>query len=145
MSPKASRSQMAPPKRFQVTDHTGWTHIVKGNQNRIKALHTVPMRCEPAEFADGLTFDMVLEQHKKCMRRWRESECLNALERIISGQVLTSENLRITRCICLGLGSLTRNDECGERSRYQLTTLISVLEILGTRICEPPHFWKTKG
>lgn len=140
MSPKASRSQIAQPKRFQVTDITGWTHIVKGSKNRGKALHTLPMRFEPAEFPDGLTFDMVLEQHQKCMRRWQESDCLNALERIISGQVLTSENLRITRCICLGLGSLTRNDGCGERSRYQLTTLISVLEILSRRIGELPHY-----
>lgn len=104
--------------------------MIKGSRNQHHQ-HLLPTSLQPTEVEEGLTLEKVVEIHDKCLRRWRESDCLTNLERILKKEVLTSKNLLITRCVCLGLGSLTKLFGDRSKSWYELATLISVLEILG--------------
>ena len=142
MSHGKSRPKHTQQKRFQVTDTTGWTHIIKGSRSQSNQQHLLSTSLQPTEISEGLTLEKVLEKHETCTRRWRESDCLKEVERILHEEVLTSNKVIITRCVCLGLGSLTRAYGETANSWYELATLISVLEILGKGIHEFSHCGK---
>ena len=130
MSPKKNPKPNPQPKRIQVTDPSGWTHIIKGSKSQRNQLHIKPMaHLKPKEIDPALTVEKLHELLGRFTREWEESECCEKVQALLEQQVMTSENVNITRCVCLGLGSLAGIDGA-KASWYELVALISILNIL---------------
>ena len=131
--PNAMTRRKKPPpqrKRQQVTDSSGWTHVIKGPPG-ITDPSTTNKRLDHGKRTET---KYILETYLDRFRThytpiWRESDCFKNLSRIFEQNILPTSNIPITQCICLGLGSLTAGSE---NSSYELAALISMLEILGT-------------
>ena len=123
------------PKRLQVTATDGWTHILKGSKNYKNRQHLLveshlrPL--QPSEVPEGLNLETVRERYKTYGRLWKGSECYKSLKSILHRDLLDAEQVKVTQCICLGLGSFT-GGKTWKASWYQLVALVSILEILGT-------------
>lgn len=135
-SPPASQNPPYPksilPKRIQVTDPSGWTHIIRGSKAQKKQSYIKPMaHLKPQEVDANMTS---LEQASTRLRGyacdWEKSECREKMQRIMEEDVLMSDKVNISSCVCLGLGSLTGVNG-SKSSWYELVTLIWILEILG--------------
>ena len=126
-----TRRKKPPPQRKiqQVTDSSGWTHVVKGPPGIINP-ETTGIRLEYQKSTETrYTLETYLDKFRKHYAPiWRESTCFKSLARMIEQAILPAENIIITQCICLGLGSMTAGSE---NSSHQLAALISILEILG--------------
>lgn len=130
-----TRKKKKPPpqqKRHQITDSSGWTHIIRGPTSSMSSPSSLMLL--PTE---KLETSYTVEQYalnfwSKYSPHWRESSCFESLTRFFEYGFIDSSRVAITKCVCLGLGSLT----VGQRSSsYQLAALISMLEILGMYSC----------
>lgn len=143
LHPKNRKSNL--PKRIKVTDPSGWTHIIRGSKAQKKQSYIKPMsHLKPQEVAANMT-----SVEKACMRLkgfasdWQKSECREKMEEMMEEDVLMSDKVNISNCVCLGLGSLTGVNG-SKSSWYELVTLIWILEILGmfrymhTNLSPPP-------
>ncbi|KAL9138085.1 MAG: hypothetical protein Q9175_000695 [Cornicularia normoerica] len=128
-----TRRKKPPPQRKlqQITDPSGWTHVIRGPPGIINP-RTTDIRLEHGETTDTkYTLETYLDRFRKhYLPTWRESNCFKNLSRILDRDILPAENILITQCICLGLGSMTAGSES---SSYELAALISILEILGRK------------
>lgn len=142
LQPKNKKSKL--PKRIRVTDPSGWTHIIRGSKAQKKQSYIKPMaHLKPREVAANMT-----TVEKACMRLkgyagdWEKSECREKMEEMMEEDVLMSDKVNISNCVCLGLGSLTGVNG-SKSSWYELVTLIWILEILGmytyTYTARSPH------
>lgn len=135
--PHTSRKKLrGPKKRLEFTDDSGWTHITKGTLKQKHALQYAPSstcheNLSPTAIARGLTIRDVSTFFEKHMRIWKDSSCLQRLRVIFQNSILAS-NIRITNCVCLGLGSFT-GGKFLETSFFELAALVSILEILGKK------------
>ncbi|KAL9640114.1 MAG: hypothetical protein Q9164_000501 [Protoblastenia rupestris] len=116
-------------KRLQITDSSGWTHVITGPK-QIPLESDLVCRLQILDLDSEVPIAKIAEKQDKYNGIWRESECCTQLLHILEQDVLTRKSLLITRCICLGLGSFTSGRES---SKYQLATLIWMLEILHTK------------
>lgn len=138
LPPKNQKSKV--PKRIKVTDPSGWTHIIKGSKAQKKQLYIKPMAMAAADAAAHLKPQEVAANmtsvEKACMRLkgfasdWEKSECRKKMEEMMEKEVLISDKVNISNCVCLGLGSLTGVNG-SKSSWYELVTLIWILDILG--------------
>ena len=141
--PHASRKKnQGPKKRLQITDDSGWTHVTKGTAKQKRQQTSTNWSylhkgLRPTEIPRGLSLQEVVESFSRYTKTWRESLCLKNLETLLKDQVLVSD-IRVTNCVCLGLGSLTGGYDT-ENSFYELAALVSILEILGQHVTG--HFW----
>lgn len=118
------------PKRIQVTDQSGWTHIIKGSRSQRNQLHIQPVDIlKPQNPDPAMTLEKASQSLARYTREWQQSKSYTQTQTILEEGVLTAENVRITNCVCLGLGSLTGTDAF-KASWYQLATLNSILETL---------------
>ena len=127
-----TRRKKAPPQRKirQITDSSGWTHVIKGPPGIINPQTTGAHLDYGKSTEPEYTPETYLDRFRKHYAPiWRESDCFRRLSRIFEQDILPAENTPLTRCICLGLGSMTGGSES---SSYELAALISILEILGT-------------
>ena len=135
--PHTSRKKLGGPrKRLEVTDESGWTHVTKGTLKQKHALQYAPSstgheNLSPTAIPRGLTIHDVSASFEKHMRIWKDSSCLQKLRAIFQNSVLAS-NIKITNCVCLGLGSFT-GGKFPETSFFELAALASILEILGEK------------
>lgn len=111
-----------------MTDISGWTHVVKGIKGNKP--HVNPMELKPTEIPNGMTIPKLLDRFYQCQEAWTASDCWVKLKRIVENRILPAKGVQITRCVCLGLGSLSGVGR-RETSLYQLAALLSVLDILG--------------
>ena len=135
--PHTSRKKhQGPRKRLEVTDESGWTHVTKGNLKQKQALQCAPSstsheNLSPTAIPRGLNVKDVSASFEKHMKIWNDSSCLQTLRDIFQNSILAS-NIRITSCVCLGLGSFTGGN-FPETSFFELAALVSFLEILGEK------------
>lgn len=126
-----TRRKKPPPqsKTQRITDSSGWTHVVKGPRGIIDPKTTGRRLEHGKQVGTTHTLETYLDRFRKHFTPiWRESDCFRSLFRIFEQEILPADNLLITQCVCLGLGSMTAGSES---SSYQLAALISLLEILG--------------
>lgn len=83
---------------------------------------------KPTEIDPELTEESLYGLFAMFTRDWEESECFEGVKTLLE-QAMTSDNVNITSCVCLGLGSLAGIDR-GDAPWYELVTLITILEIL---------------
>lgn len=131
MSRKKHKKQNEQQKRLQVTDTSGWTHIIRGSRIQNHQRHiSVHETGKPIEAPRHLTIDKVGKKFDRYCQNWKESESFKNFQLILEGDVLASEKVSITRCVCLGLGSLTSEDG-REAPMYELAFLFTTLDMLG--------------
>lgn len=82
----------------------------------------------PTEIDPELTAESLNDLLARFTQDWEESECFAGVKTLFE-QAMTSDNVKITSCVCLGLGSLTDIDRV-DAPWYELVTLIAILEIL---------------
>ncbi|KAL2375514.1 hypothetical protein RJZ90_008046, partial [Blastomyces dermatitidis] len=127
------------PRRVQVHDEEGWTHITTTNRtasNKLCVLSPIKDLLDPAESPDGLTFQKLKKQfewHKRC---WEESQSWQALKAALDNELLTGPASKVDNCVCVGLGSpsgFLRGGWVDRRavSLYQLAALVTMLEYFG--------------
>ena len=131
MSRKKQKKQDAQQKRIQVTDDAGWTHVMKGSRGQRQRRHiSFPENGKPMEALTDLTVDKISDKFHRYCKKWKGSECFQNFQLILENNVLASEKVNLTRCVCLGLGSLT-SEKASAASMYQFAFLSTTLEILG--------------
>lgn len=131
MSSKKDKKSNPQPKRIHVTDPSGWTHIIKGSKSQRNQLQIKPMaHLKPKEIDPAQTVERLHKSLGRFTQEWEESECFGNVRTMLEQQVMKSENVNITSCVCLGLGSLAGID--GPKAAWhELAALISILDILG--------------
>lgn len=126
-----TRRKKPPPQRKlqQITDSSGWTHVIKGPPGTVNA-GTTGIRLEDGKSTGTkYTLETYLDRFRKHYAPiWQGSDCFKSLSRMFEQDILPAENILITQCVCLGLGSMTAGSES---SSYELAALISILEMLG--------------
>ncbi len=121
------KKQFPQQKRQQVMDSSGWTHIVKGAKNVMTSVKALASNQHQTSF----TVDSYANTFQtKYTPQWRESSCWQGLTCMIEREILASENITLTKCVCLGLGSLTVGSHT-DTSSYELAALVSMLGLLG--------------
>lgn len=121
-----TRKKKQPPqqKRQQVTDPSGWTYITKGPKNNMTSIAQLSSQ----RLQTSLTIEDYAKKFNSEYRpQWQESACLQSLTQVLEQHVLPARNVALTKCICLGLGSLLVGNPT---SSYELAALISMLDIL---------------
>jgi hypothetical protein len=114
----------AQQKRQQVTDSSGWTHVLKGARSITALFPTSPFHRLGTSLtveAYSKEFQMLYSTH------WLKSTCLPSLRSVFEQDVLTADRVILTKCVCLGLGCLTAGTL---DSSFQLAALITMLEML---------------
>ena len=117
-------------KRQQITDQTGWTHVVRGPKQAAANPKDLSQAFQDLTFSTPLSPEEVSQQQDRYERAFTSSQCCAQLQRIFANDILPVQgkrHLRIRKCICLGLGSFTSGREA---SRYQLATLTWLLAFL---------------
>lgn len=118
-------------KRQQVVDSQGWTHIIKGPNNKVTAQHAIlASHRRPSSTNTGFTLETYLSKlQQHYIPRWRESSCFKKLEKVFEENVLSlARHVTTMNCVCLGLGSMTAGLET---PGFELAALMSMLEMLG--------------
>jgi len=121
----------AQEKRQQVTDPSGWTHIVKGPKSNAASISQLP--------SQRLETSLTVKDHATKFQtlytpHWQRSACLQSLKRVFEQDILTAEHITLTKCVCLGLGSLTVGTAT---SSYELAALVTMLELLSMHSGDP--------
>ena len=128
MTRRKPKEQNEKQKRLQVTDEAGWTHIIKGSRaQRHQRNVSLNEYLKPLEPPEDLTVDKMKDKFQKFCQHWKESESFKNFKLVLEEGILASEKVELTRCVCLGLGSLGGRDA----SMYELVFLYTTLETLG--------------
>ena len=128
--PRKKRQPAAKMKKQDFTDDHGWTHVGRGGPAREiifqdgKRQNTSP--------PPGVTLDKVSDRYHQKLEAWKGSGCFKNLSAIFENVIFRNENVEITRCVCLALGSFTDPLGSVENSQWQLPALMAILEVLGT-------------
>lgn len=129
--PVASASKKNNQKRIQLTDTDGWTHIVKGSQAQTRQKHLTPVdKLQPTAVSKGWTIPRGCDMLERYRKTIKDSQLLAQVNGILESQVFVAVAVSITRCVCLGLGSMTGQTGNEESSWHQLAFLVSLVEIL---------------
>lgn len=84
---------------------------------------------KPKDIDPALTVERLHNMLKRFTREWEESECCGKVKTMLEQQAMKSENVHITSCVCLGLGSVAGID-AAKASWYELVALMTILDIL---------------
>ena len=124
-------------KRRNVEADDGWTHVIKGPAH--KDFHrfagSMPQGLRPTTIPPGLTLDHWKTRFRRVQEDFYESSCGRDAKSFFLETLLRLDTLKITSCICLGLGSFTasRHPYCPgspRNSQYQLAALVMWLDLL---------------
>lgn len=118
------------PKRIQITDSEGWTHISRsGKKVSINHASTTQQKLVPSEAPEGQTLLDLQDSHAYYRDQWLSSSCHEALQKLLQTDLPIALHSRkcVDRCIILGLGSLSN----GRRSSWwELVFFETVVDIL---------------
>ncbi|MCJ1248075.1 hypothetical protein MMC30_005290 [Trapelia coarctata] len=117
----------AQDKQRTVAGADGWTHVVRGPPSRtltVDRYRTV---------IAGLTPEKLEEHSAEVAKKWKATAMYEHLERFFEQKILNEQNLRITSCVCIGLGSFSTEFGRPDRCLTQLAALESMLELLGRK------------
>ncbi|KAL8647483.1 MAG: hypothetical protein Q9210_005534 [Variospora velana] len=127
------------PKRIQVTDSDGWTHIRRSHSKTTSNKHACcssssSKKLHPSSVPTGQTLLDLRNTHAHYRSQWLSSPCHLALQDLLRNDLpLFSSSRFIDRCIILGLGSLSN----GRRSSWW--ELVFFETLLETIFHHPSH------
>ena len=121
-------------KRLQITDDHGWTHVTKGTHRSRHQRQYSPSdeTLSPTTIPRGLTIRDVNTSFNRYLKIWIDSPCSQKLQDGLKDSILASDNIELTSCVCLGLGSLT-GGKFPETSFFELAALVTILEVLNQK------------
>ncbi|KAL2013679.1 hypothetical protein VTN00DRAFT_1204 [Thermoascus crustaceus] len=132
--PHTSRRKktQARPKRLEVADEDGWTHVTTAAHVPRKAFRELDGELLPAEAPARLNIDELKKQYNAHKQRWENSSSWDALKRALQNPATRCVR-EIDNVVCIGLGSpsgFLRGGWVDRRSvsLYQLAALASILE-----------------
>lgn len=133
---------MQSKKRTKVTDSSGWTHIVYGPSNAVNTKHT---SADPLDFQslESLSLEQVLEDHARLSKSWEKSDCWKTLSAFIQNTIVNRKDIRITNCVCLGLGSVSAgrvSSKCELAALVAILCLLSETHSIKTVVFQDPAF-----
>ncbi|OJD14359.1 hypothetical protein AJ78_05294 [Emergomyces pasteurianus Ep9510] len=133
------------PKRVQIHDEDGWTHITTTQRTTFNKGCLPPIKdlLLPAEAPDGLTFKKLKKQFEWHKRGWEESQSWQTMKAALDGGLLAGVARKMDNCVCVGLGSpsgFLRGGWVDRRtvSLYQLAALVTMLEYFAQQDSLPP-------
>lgn len=120
------------PKRVLAEGDDGWTTVTTTTTLQSRHLNssttalTIPIPSPPPP---GLTLPSLLHSHSQHTAVWRASTCFTASVSLLRLSLAGLSSFRITRCVCLGLGSFS--DARTQRTAlFQLAAILSFVELL---------------
>lgn len=119
------------PKRAQVADEDGWTHVIKGSRSYNRKPPSANLRREPPAIPAGFTLEKVQQQYESYRDEWEASPCHNRLEAMLDTGIRGVERPEICNAVCLGLGSMF-DPEHKKHSFFQFAAFRTILRALGT-------------
>lgn len=129
-----TRKKKAPqyPKRVEITDSDGWTHISRSHKKTTHTPHSLSSEkntLSPAEIPKGQTLIDLQKSHAHYRKHWLISTCYQNVQTLLQKDLLPSFHSPkiIDRCVILGLGSLSNGRVS---SWWELVFLESMLEFL---------------
>ena len=128
-------------KIHQMSGSDGWTHVIKGPKSYLSAHPPYLLDHPPKGEADSAHAlqKYIFDFTTKHQPHWLQSQCCRDLTRILRDDVVFPKGIVLTKCVCLGLGSLNARYRS---SSYQLAALISIFEILCTLLIFSSHYGK---
>lgn len=126
MTVKDHPQTVAPNKRVEVTDSSGWTHVLHGRRN-VRKTCKLSSQLDTLRLSDKIPLEQVVKDHARCVDLWKGSECWKNLATLLHRDVLSPQQRRLTSCVCLGLGSLSAGKAS---SKYEMAALVSILHLL---------------
>lgn len=106
----------------------GWTHVAKSKKSRAPKPvngHTPPAR--------DITVESLTTELTAKTKIWKQSSCRKSLLTPFD-RIRPDAGWNITRAICLGCGSLSRdNVECRRRSVWQVVAFVDIAKELGVK------------
>ncbi|EME83856.1 uncharacterized protein MYCFIDRAFT_207085 [Pseudocercospora fijiensis CIRAD86] len=103
-----------------------WTYVAKSKKSQARKpanSHNPPAR--------DLTIDSLTTEFAAKSKTWMQSSCRKALSTLL-GRVRPDTGWNIRRAVCLGCGSLSRdNVECRRRSVWQMVVFMGIVKELG--------------
>ncbi len=130
--PHTSRNKKpTQPKRVQVADEDGWTHIIKGSGSHTWKAPSAHLRREPPDIPAGFTLVKLQQQYETYQAEWEASHSRNRLEVLLDCGTNGVERPEICNAVCLGLGSMF-DPEHKKHSFFQLAAFRTILSALGT-------------
>ena len=127
MTTKKYTAKLLPKKRVEVTDSSGWTHVITGRTN-VRKPSDICSQLSALQMSDKIPLELLVEEHMRYVNVWQESECWQKVVKILQDNVLSNSRIRLTNCVCLGLGSLSAGKES---SKYEVAALVIILRLLG--------------
>ncbi|MCJ1416486.1 hypothetical protein MMC32_002824 [Xylographa parallela] len=146
--PHTSRTKDRPIKKHRYIEGTdGWTHVTRGYNHQALGRQVRPpgpiMPCLQGTEDDedrilkspvrrGLTEEKVEHLIATTARKWAESTSYSDIKHVFEGPLSKLDNLEISSCACLALGSFTTDDFHGRpgASMHQLLALEAMLQFL---------------
>ncbi|KAI4242780.1 MAG: hypothetical protein L6R40_003844 [Gallowayella cf. fulva] len=128
------------PKRLELTDTDGWTHIIKGLKNvHLNKPSVLTKALQPAEIPQDQTLNDLQRSHARYRDQWLSSPCYRSTRQLFLAQIPfhpTEGKGKIDRCVVLGLGSLSN----GRRSSWwELVFLETILSLLSASPSASDH------
>ncbi|KAL8694700.1 MAG: hypothetical protein Q9218_000711 [Villophora microphyllina] len=129
------KKSLPKPKRVELTDSDGWTHIIKGLKNTQlnNASFSDDTKIQSASIPSRQTLTDLRKLHAQYRSQWLSSPCCHQIRKLFLQEILpsldtsTGEKKKIDRCVVLGLGSLSN----GRRSSWwEVVFLENVLSLL---------------
>ena len=74
--------------------------------------------------SEAMSFDVVAADFDRLKETWKDSPSYKACYKVIEDTVFKQENLSISACMCLGLGSFTGVQRNVERNHHSLSQLV---------------------
>lgn len=137
MVAKGHTKKLLPRERVEVTDSSGWTHVINGRRNVRKVYNPSP-QLNALRSVDKTPLKQLVEDHARYVDLWERSECWQNVANILQDHVLSNPRIRLTKCVCLGLGSLSAGQAS---SKHEMAALDTILRLLGkTHVIEQVIF-----
>ena len=138
--PHSSRKNgKAHDRRRNVQGVDGWTHVKRGPPARSASLDSSTDGARDLhQPRPGLTLGQIQEHSVRIAEKWKDTAMFEKVQRVFEEHILKLENIRITSCVCLGLGNLTTDIGRPDICLIQLAALESMLELLSMSLL-PSH------
>ena len=144
MSSSSKRSKKQHRKRLELSDSSGWTHVVHGTKPRSVDKLELDKSLQSLKLDNNLTLNELVQVFHRITAQWLQSTCHIKLQSLIREEILPAlqaedpkppnegkkKASRITKCVCLGLGSLSASVSASPK--YELAALMSILDILAS-------------
>ena len=110
-------------------DRNGWTHLVMDG----RVIRSYKDSSTPSSLRPNVTLGDVVARYEDVHTKWKESKDYKRILQTFKKQVLGQIDVRVDRCVIVGLGTFTgSHPNCNgdNRPMHQLALLETVLQVM---------------